>query len=60
MTLRIEPVSGSIGAIVHDLDLAAIDEVTWAEVRRAWLDHLVLLFPDQRLTTSSCPSTFGR
>jgi taurine dioxygenase len=34
---------------VVGVDLARLDDVTWEAVRRAWLEHLVLFFPDQRL-----------
>ncbi|MEO1061184.1 MAG: TauD/TfdA family dioxygenase [Actinomycetota bacterium] len=42
--------SGSIGAIVHDVDLAAVDDRAWAEIHAAWLRHLVLFFPAQELS----------
>lgn len=48
--LRIEPVSGAIGAEIHGLDLSAdLDAPTIAALRRALLDHCVIFFRDQRL-----------
>jgi alpha-ketoglutarate-dependent taurine dioxygenase len=50
-TLRISPVSPTIGAEISGVDLSSpLDPATVAKIRRAWLDHLVLFFPDQPLT----------
>ncbi|MEQ9641244.1 MAG: TauD/TfdA family dioxygenase [Alphaproteobacteria bacterium] len=48
--LDVRPLAGTIGAAVHGLDLAAIDQKTFAAVRAAWHDRHVLVFPDQDLT----------
>ena len=49
--LRIEPLSGALGAEVRGIDIAApLDESCFAAIHRALLDHLVLFFPDQRLS----------
>ena len=50
--LSIEPVAGALGAEVGGLDLAQppTTEVR-AALRQAWLDHLVLFFRDQELTS---------
>ena len=49
--IGIHPVSGALGAEVSDVDLAKhLDDDTVAVLRRAWLEHLVLLFRDQSLT----------
>ena len=51
MALDITPTGQACGAIVRGVDLAAdLDQATVAEIRRAWLDHKVLAFPDQQLT----------
>lgn len=47
--IRVEPVTGSIGAEVVDLDLREIDDEIVAELRDAWLAHKVLFFRDQQL-----------
>lgn len=50
-TMKIARVAGALGAEVTDVDLSselAPGEV--AELRRLWLDHLVLFFRDQPLT----------
>jgi taurine dioxygenase len=49
--LTIEPTAASFGATVHGLDLRAeIDPATAERLRRAWLEHQVLVFPDQDLS----------
>lgn len=47
-TIRVSPVAGALGAEIDAVDLAAelTDEVV-AEIRRAWLEHLVVFFRDQ-------------
>lgn len=47
-TLQIERLGHALGARVGGLDLRQpLDDETVAELRRAWLEHLVLVFPDQ-------------
>ena len=49
--LQVRPLSGSIGAEILGIDLSQdLDEATFAAVHRAFLDHLVVIFPDQTLT----------
>jgi alpha-ketoglutarate-dependent taurine dioxygenase len=48
--VTVEPSAGPCGAEVRCGPLQAIDDATFREVHRAWLDHLVLVFRDQRLT----------
>jgi taurine dioxygenase len=45
--ITVTPVAGSIGAEIGGVDLADLDDETVAEIRRAWLDHLVVFFHDQ-------------
>ena len=47
-------VGGSIGAEIHGIDLSRdlLDE-TVAAIRRALLDHLVVFFRDQHLTSAA-------
>ena len=48
MTIRVEPSGGSCGARVTGLDLSGpMDAETIVEVRKAWLEHHILAFPDQ-------------
>ncbi|MCG8542917.1 MAG: TauD/TfdA family dioxygenase [Alphaproteobacteria bacterium] len=48
--IEVTPVSAAIGAEVHGVDLAAVDDATFAAIHDAWLEHLVLLFRGQTLT----------
>jgi taurine dioxygenase len=51
MPIVVEPTNGPCGAIIHGVDLAEeIAPTVVAEIRAAWLDHLVVAFPDQHLT----------
>jgi taurine dioxygenase len=49
-TIKVLPLAGAIGAEITGVDLATdlVDE-TVAEIRRAWLEHLVVFFRDQIL-----------
>jgi taurine dioxygenase len=50
-TTRLTP---HVGAEVRGVDLAtALDDDTIAAIRAAWLEHLVLFFPDQDLTPAN-------
>ena len=51
MSIEVKKLGGSIGAVVSGVDLS--DEPTGEqvdEIRRVWLDHLVIFFRDQHLT----------
>ena len=47
-TVTVTPLAGLIGAEV-DVDLRALDDATFDEVHRAFLEYLVLVFPGQQL-----------
>ncbi|MEE2970975.1 MAG: TauD/TfdA family dioxygenase [Pseudomonadota bacterium] len=48
--LTIEPNSGALGARVTGVDLgASLDKAVVEAIIRAWLDHIVLVFPGQEL-----------
>jgi taurine dioxygenase len=48
---EVQPVSGALGAEIARIDLSApLSEATYAALRRAWLEHLVLFFRDQELS----------
>ncbi len=49
--IRVEPLSPALGAEVYGVDLAGpLDESSVAEIRRAFLSHLVIFFRDQAMT----------
>jgi taurine dioxygenase len=48
--MEIRRIAGALGAEIHGVDLSkGLGEVQVAEIRRAWLDHLVVFFRDQPL-----------
>lgn len=52
-TIEVRPLGPTIGADVEGVDLAGLDDATFAAIERAWLDHLVLRFREQTLTDAS-------
>ena len=50
MTLKITPLSGTIGAEISGIDLRNLSNSEFDAVHRAFLDHAVLCFRDQDLT----------
>src|SRR5262245_33194596 len=49
-TLDVIPTGAALGAEIRGIDIRAVDDATFAVVHRAWLDHQVLLFRDQKLS----------
>ncbi|MFK4048576.1 taurine dioxygenase [Acinetobacter venetianus] len=49
MTLNIEIIKATIGAIIHDVDLNTADEHTTQQIQQALLDHHVIFFRKQQL-----------
>ncbi|RZG86659.1 taurine dioxygenase [Acinetobacter venetianus] len=49
MSLNIEVIKPTIGAIIHDVDLNASDKNTTQEIQQALLDHHVIFFRNQQL-----------
>jgi taurine dioxygenase len=49
-TIAVKPMPGALGAEINGVDLATdLGDETVAEIRRAWLEHLVVFFRDQAL-----------
>lgn len=48
--IEVKPLSAATGAEIRCGALQSIDDATMREIYRAWLDHLVLLFRDQKIT----------
>ena len=48
-TIKVAPIAGALGAEIGGVDLAHVSDDTIAEIRRAWLEHLVVFFRDQVL-----------
>ena len=61
--ITVLPLAGALGAEVRGVDLLHADTETWDEIRAAFLDRLVLAFPDQRLgpkALAQVSENFGR
>jgi taurine dioxygenase len=53
MSITLHELAGPIGAEIRGVDLAReLSGEVIAEIRRAWLDHVVIFFRDQPLTSS--------
>ena len=50
-TIEVEPLTPTIGAVVHGVDLAEpLGDALFDELHDAWMQHLVLFFRDQTMT----------
>lgn len=60
-TIRVTPVTPSIGAEIEGVDLARpLDDEQWAEVHDAFLRHLAIFFRGQKPLTPEQQMRFGR
>ncbi len=51
--IRVHPIAGALGAEIDGVDLAQMpDDETFAEIKRAFLEHLVIFFNNQQLTAT--------
>ncbi len=57
--INVTPVAGALGAEITGVDLAELDDETFAEIHDAWLEHQVLFFRDQDLAPDQ-HKAFGR
>ena len=48
--MDIRPLTGALGAEIHDIDLATSDDNTAEQLKKAWLKYKVLVYRDQTLT----------
>lgn len=51
--IEVRPIAGALGAEVDNVDLAELDEESFVEIRRAFLQHLVLFFREQELSVEA-------
>ena len=48
--IQVKPISGALGAEIHGVDLAHIEDEIFAEIHHAFLENLVIFFRDQTIT----------
>jgi taurine dioxygenase len=58
--IAVTPVGGALGASVSGVDLSALDQESFAEIRQAFLEHLVLFFHDQKLDAAALKAFTAR
>ncbi len=59
--LTVRPLSGALGAEVSGVDLSRpLDDALFAEVRQAFHDNIVVVFPGQRITPAQQVAFTGR
>ncbi|MCH7788713.1 MAG: TauD/TfdA family dioxygenase [Acidobacteria bacterium] len=51
MSIEVQPMTATLGAEVTGMDMADVDAGVIDELRKAWLDHKVLVLRDQHITT---------
>ncbi|MBI3675753.1 MAG: TauD/TfdA family dioxygenase [Proteobacteria bacterium] len=58
--MRIRPIAGALGAEIEGVDLRALGDAGLADIRRAWLDNLVVFFRGQTLSPQELLAFAGR
>jgi len=58
--IEVRPVGATIGAEIGGVNLADVDDRTFADIERAFLEYKVLFFRDQNLTTDAHLAFAGR
>ena len=48
--IQVKPIAGALGAEIHGVDLARLDDETFAEIHHAFLENLVIFFRGQTIT----------
>jgi taurine dioxygenase len=59
MSIDLQPITATLGAEVSGVDMASVDGETLDQLRKAWLDHKVLVLRDQHITVEE-HIAFGR
>ena len=60
MTIEIEPINPVLGALIHGADLNQLDDVAFAAIRGALIDHQVIFFRDQPALAPETQIAFAR
>lgn len=58
--IDVRPIAGALGAEIRDVDLRKASDAAWEEVRAAFLDRLVLFFPNQQLSPTEMAAAGAR
>lgn len=59
--MKVRPLSHALGAEVTGVDLAVpLSDEQWSEIRAAWLRHIMLVFPGQKLSPEQLIGFAGR
>ena len=48
--IQVKPISGALGAEIHGVDLAHLEDEIFAEIHHAFLENLVIFFRNQTIT----------
>ena len=59
IVIGLHPITATLGAEVSGVDLADMDGATFDQLRKAWMDHKVLVIRDQHITREQ-HMAFGR
>ncbi|MGA2214056.1 MAG: TauD/TfdA family dioxygenase [Bryobacteraceae bacterium] len=54
--MTVNPSGAALAADIHDVELKSLSDGAFAEIHRAWLDHLVLRFRGQQLSVDDLVS----
>ncbi len=57
--MEVEPLDATFGAIVRGIEIADLDDATWAELHDTWLEYALLIFPGQ-FPTREVQNDFAR
>jgi taurine dioxygenase len=57
--ISVQPVAGTLGAEIHNVNLGNLNDAEFTEIRSALLEHQVIFFRDQELTRDQ-HKAFGR
>ena len=58
--IKIRPLSGSLGAEVTGVNVISASDDAWEEIQQAFLERMVLFFPDQKLVPKSFKNVGSR
>jgi taurine dioxygenase len=57
---EVVPAQAALGAEVRDFDLRTLDDASFSALHKLWLDHLLLVFRNQKLTAQDLVSLVRR